>query len=281
MKIAFVTDTGTGQHPDYWKEKGIYCLPLQTTCDGESKDEYTEITYSEVIQKLHEKKVLKTSLPSLGKIQDCFEKLKHEGYEVSKAFDGREGLEMAQSGSFDLILLDIMLPLLNGLEVLRRIRKMSEVPVIMLTARDAVMDKVSGLDAGADDYITKPFAIEELLARIRVALKKSKAAGGKEEHRIEVNQVILDDDRHEVSCHGERIELTHREYELLKVLMQNKNIVMDREKLLNLVCGYDYAGETNIIDVYIRYIRAKVDDRFGIKLITTVRSVGYLSLIHI
>ncbi len=105
--------------------------------------------------------------------------LKHEGYEVSKAFDGREGLEMAQSGSFDLILLDIMLPLLNGLEVLRRIRKMSEVPVIMLTARDAVMDKVSGLDAGADDYITKPFAIEELLARIRVALKKSKAAGGK------------------------------------------------------------------------------------------------------
>ena len=193
--------------------------------------------------------------------------LKHEGYEVSKAFDGREGLEMAQSGSFDLILLDIMLPLLNGLEVLRRIRKMSEVPVIMLTARDAVMDKVSGLDAGADDYITKPFAIEELLARIRVALKKSKAAGGKEEHRIEVNQVILDDDRHEVSCHG---------YELLKVLMQNKNIVMDREKLLNLVCGYDYAGETNIIDVYIRYIRAKVDDRFGIKLITTVRSVGYV-----
>lgn len=202
--------------------------------------------------------------------------LKHEGYEVSKAFDGREGLEMAQSGSFDLILLDIMLPLLNGLEVLRRIRKMSEVPVIMLTARDAVMDKVSGLDAGADDYITKPFAIEELLARIRVALKKSKAAGGKEEHRIEVNQVILDDDRHEVSCQGERIELTHREYELLKVLMQNKNIVMDREKLLNLVCGYDYAGETNIIDVYIRYIRAKVDDRFGIKLITTVRSVGYV-----
>ena len=153
---------------------------------------------------------------------------------------------------------------------------MSEVPVIMLTARDAVMDKVSGLDAGADDYITKPFAIEELLARIRVALKKSKAAGGKEEHRIEVNQVILDDDRHEVSCHGERIELTHREYELLKVLMQNKNIVMDREKLLNLVCGYDNAGETNIIDVYIRYIRAKVDDRFGIKLITTVRSVGYV-----
>ena len=138
------------------------------------------------------------------------------------------------------------------------------------------MDKVSGLDAGADDYITKPFAIEELLARIRVALKKSKAAGAKEEHRIEVNQVILDDDRHEVSCHGERIELTHREYELLKVLMQNKNIVMDREKLLNLVCGYDYAGETNIIDVYIRYIRAKVDDRFGIKLITTVRSVGYV-----
>lgn len=202
--------------------------------------------------------------------------LKHEGYDVEKAFNGRDGLDMAQTGEFDLILLDIMLPELNGLEVLRRFRKVSEVPVIMLTARDAVMDKVSGLDAGADDYITKPFAIEELLARIRVVFKKK---GGGEQaadnRKLAVKGVVLDEDRHEVTCQGEAVELTHREYELLKTLMMNKNIVLDREKLLNLVCGYDYAGETNVIDVYVRYLRTKIDERFGIKLISTVRGVGY------
>lgn len=202
--------------------------------------------------------------------------LKHEGYDVEKAFNGRDGLDMAQTGEFDLILLDIMLPELNGLEVLRRFRKVSEIPVIMLTARDAVMDKVSGLDAGADDYITKPFAIEELLARIRVVFKKK---GGGEQaadtRKLAVKGVVLDEDRHEVTCQGETVELTHREYELLKTLMMNKNIVLDREKLLNLVCGYDYAGETNVIDVYVRYLRTKIDERFGIKLISTVRGVGY------
>ncbi|MDY5577306.1 MAG: response regulator transcription factor [Lachnospiraceae bacterium] len=202
--------------------------------------------------------------------------LKHEGYDVEKAYNGRDGLNLAQQGKFDLILLDIMLPELNGLEVLRRIRKESDVPVIMLTARDAVMDKVSGLDGGADDYITKPFAIEELLARIRVAFKK-RGSEGKElkSHKMTVKGVCLDEDRHEVTYQGEEIELTHREYELLRTLMINKNIVLDREKLLNLVCGYEYAGETNIIDVYVRYIRTKIDDRYGIKLITTVRGVGY------
>lgn len=202
--------------------------------------------------------------------------LKHEGYDVSKAFNGRDGLDMTETGDFDLVLLDVMLPELNGLEVLRRIRKNSDIPVIMLTARDAVMDKVSGLDAGADDYITKPFAIEELLARIRVAFKK-KGAGEKqpETHKLTAKGVVLDEERHEVTCQGEEIELTHREYELLKTLLLNKNIVLDREKLLNMVCGYDYAGETNIIDVYIRYLRTKIDDRFGIKLISTVRGVGY------
>ncbi len=204
--------------------------------------------------------------------------LKHEGYETAKAFDGRKGLDEALKEDYDLILLDVMLPGLNGLEVLRRLRQEKQTPVIMLTARDAVMDKVSGLDAGADDYITKPFAIEELLARIRVAFKKrgSTAASSSASKKLEINGVALDEDRHEVSVNGEFVELTNREFELLHTLMLNKNIVLSREKLMNMVCGYDYVGETNIIDVYVRYLRTKIDDRFNVKLITTVRGVGYV-----
>lgn len=201
--------------------------------------------------------------------------LMHEGYEVDKAFDGRTGLDKALTGNYSLIILDIMLPKLNGLEVLRRVRKEYQTPVIMLTARDAVMDKVAGLDAGADDYLTKPFAIEELLARIRVALKRKNTVEF-ETRKITIGDVILDVDRHEVSVKGEQVELTNREFELLHVLMENKGIVMDREKLINQVCGYDFVGETNTIDVYIRYLRAKIDDRYGIKLISTVRGVGYV-----
>jgi len=202
--------------------------------------------------------------------------LKHEGNEVEKAFDGREGLEKALSGCYDLILLDVMLPGLNGLEVLRRFRMEKDTPVIMLTARDAVMDKVSGLDAGADDYITKPFAIEELLARIRVALKKRVPMAVAPTNTLSIKGVTLDEDRYEVTVNGETVELTNREFELLRMLMKNKNIVLDREKLMNEVCGYDYMGETNIIDVYIRYLRTKIDDHYGIKLIHTVRGVGYV-----
>lgn len=201
--------------------------------------------------------------------------LKHEGYEPDKAFDGREGLNKALSTDYDLIILDIMLPFLNGMEVLRRLRQEKQTPVIMLTARDAVMDKVSGLDAGADDYLTKPFAIEELLARIRVALKKHSSPAQDTAHHIEIKGVSLDTDRHEVRVGGEEIELSNREFELLRYLMENKNIVLDRDKLINEICGYDYVGETNIIDVYVRYLRTKIDDRFGIKLIQTVRGVGY------
>lgn len=201
--------------------------------------------------------------------------LTHEGYEVTKSFNGREGLEMAESGGYELVLLDVMLPELNGLEVLRRLRRSSDIPVIMLTARDAVMDKVSGLDAGADDYITKPFAIEELLARIRVVFKKNTAMT-RETRRMTVKGVTMDIDRHEVTYGDEIIELNNREYELVHTLMENKNIVLNREQLMNTVCGYDYVGETNIIDVYVRYIRAKIDDRFGIKFISTVRGVGYV-----
>lgn len=202
--------------------------------------------------------------------------LKHEGNEVDKAFDGREGLNKALTNDYDLVLLDIMLPKLNGLEVLRRFRMEKETPVIMLTARDAVMDKVSGLDMGADDYITKPFAIEELLARIRVCLKRKSRDTVDFAKVIEIMGVRLDEDRHEVTVNNEIVELTNREFELLHVLMKNKNIVLDREKLMNSVCGYDYIGETNIIDVYVRYLRIKIDDHYGIKLIHTVRGVGYM-----
>lgn len=200
--------------------------------------------------------------------------LKHEGYEVDKCFDGRDGLEKILSGDFSLIVLDVMLPMLNGIEVLRRVRKESEVPIILLTARDAVMDKVAGLDAGADDYLTKPFAIEELLARIRVALKK-RTKTETITNKIEIKGVCLDTDRHEVTVNGEIVELTNREFVLLHTLMTNKNIVLNREKLINEVCGYDYIGETNVIDVYVRYIRTKIDDKYGIKLISTIRGVGY------
>ena len=200
--------------------------------------------------------------------------LQHEGYSAEKAQDGRTGLDKALSEPFDLILLDVMLPQLNGLEVLRRRRQKKETPVILITPRDAVMDKVSGLDAGADDYVTKPFAIEELLARIRVALKK-KAAPATETEKLTAHGVELDVDRHEVTVHGEPVELTNREFSLLRHLMQNKNLVLSREHLLQEICGYDYVGETNAIDVYVRYLRTKIDDRYGIKLITTVRGVGY------
>jgi len=201
--------------------------------------------------------------------------LKHEGYEVDKVHDGRSGLDKILTGEYSLIVLDVMLPELNGLEVLRRVRRESDVPIILLTARDAVMDKVSGLDAGADDYLTKPFAIEELLARIRVALKK-RIVKEQESRKLSIGGVTLDIDRHEVKVGDEEVELTNREFVLLQTLMENKNIVLNREKLLNDVCGYDYVGETNVIDVYVRYLRTKIDDKYKIKLIQTVRGAGYV-----
>ena len=201
--------------------------------------------------------------------------LTHEGYEVQKAFDGRTGLAMALEGENDLILLDVMLPGMSGLELLRRLRKEKQTPVILVTARDAVMDKVTGLDMGADDYITKPFEIEELLARIRAALRKraTPVSGG---NVLISGELKLDPARHEVRYGSDRIELTHREFALLQVLMENRSIVLSREKLLELVWDYDYAGETNVVDVYIRYLRAKLDDAYGVKRIHTVRGVGYV-----
>ena len=203
--------------------------------------------------------------------------LKHEGYEVEKAQDGRNGLTKAESGLYDLVLLDVMLPELNGFEVLRRLRKTSQVPVIMLTARDAVMDKVAGLDGGADDYITKPFAIEELLARIRLAMKKrGNSSVAEESNVLHCGKLSLNPGRYEVHYDGNAVELTHREFELLRVLLENKNIVISRDTLLQKVCGYDYMGETNVIDVYIRYLRSKLDEVYQVHLIHTVRGVGYV-----
>lgn len=198
--------------------------------------------------------------------------LTHEGYEVIKAEDGRKGLELAEKGGWDLLLLDIMLPGLNGLEVLRRLRKSSDLPVIMLTARDAVMDKVTGLDMGADDYITKPFSIEELLARIRSALRKKQ---GSALPMLTIGPLQMDIARHQVNCKGEAVDLTGREFALLQMLMENQSIVLSREILMEKVWGYDFVGETNIVDVYIRYLRGKIDEAFHVKLLHTVRGVGY------
>ena len=216
--------------------------------------------------------------------------LTHEGYEVNKAADGRTALDMALDEEYDLILLDIMLPGLNGLEVLRRLHNEKQTPVILLTARDSVMDKVSGLDAGAVDYITKPVAIEELLARIRVALKfrhaqdaqmsgESKGSGSdaKPEDGVLVWGLLrLDDKSRTVTYDGHSISLTNREFLMLKILLENHDIVLSRDTLLDRVCGYDYIGETNVVDVYIRHLRSKIDDVFGVKMIQTVRGAGYV-----
>jgi len=200
--------------------------------------------------------------------------LSYEGYSVTKAFNGRSGLELAESDEFDLILLDIMLPELSGMEVLRRIRRKSSIPVIMLTARDSIDDKVAGLDRGADDYLTKPFAIEELLARIRTALRKRTAAT--ETSVLSASGVILDTARRTVCVNDCPVELTKREFDLLHYLLKNKGIVLSRDTLMDNVWDYDFDGETNSVDVYIRFLRSKIDEAFNIKLIHTVRGVGYV-----
>ena len=201
--------------------------------------------------------------------------LKYEGYQVEKALDGRRGLELALSGGIGLVLLDIMLPQLSGMEVLRRLRRESQVPVIMLTARDSVVDKVAGLDSGADDYITKPFAIEELLARIRAALR-NKNGQSAQNVPLAAGPLVMDVDKHQVLVRGQSVELTKKEFDLLHCLLENKGRVLTRETLLDAVWGFDFVGETNSVDVYIRFLRSKLDDAFGLKLIHTVRGVGYV-----
>lgn len=199
----------------------------------------------------------------------------HEGYLVEREHDGRSGLERALQGNMDLLILDVMLPSLNGMEVLRRLRQSCDTPVIMLTAKDDVTDIVMGLDIGADDYMTKPFAIEELLARIRVALKRGKARSRKSA-AIDLGLLKIDLEKHTVSYGDDLVELTKREYDLLRYLAENEKIVLSREQILQTVWGYDYLGDSNAVDVYIRYLRSKIDDRYKTKLIHTVRGVGYV-----
>jgi DNA-binding response OmpR family regulator len=199
--------------------------------------------------------------------------LKYEGYDVEVAFDGRRGLEMAKETDASLVILDIMLPKMNGIEVLRRLREVSEIPVILLTARDQTMDKVMGLDMGAEDYITKPFEIEELLARIRVILKRKTKINKNE--TLKIGKLELDDLTYEAKYDGELVQLTKKEFDLLKCLIQNKNMVLNRDQILENVWGYSYYGDTNVVDVYIRYLRSKIDDQYGVKIIRTVRGVGY------
>lgn len=229
--------------------------------------------------------------------------LEHEGYQVEHAADGRTAVDLALERDYDLVLLDVLLPQLNGMEVLRRVRKHKDVPVIMVTARDAVMDKVAGLDAGADDYLTKPFAIEELFARIRVALKRAEAVraasgvGAREgatgaaaipptgasaktsavpsPAALTVGSVTLDPDRREVTVGGSPIVLTAREFDVLALLMAHTGTVLTRERIAHEALGYEYVGDTNNVDVHIAHLRAKIEDTGGARIIQTVRGVGY------
>lgn len=203
--------------------------------------------------------------------------LQHEGYTTVVSHDGREGLDLALSNEFDLIILDVMLPSLNGMEVLRRIRQNSEVPVIMLTAKDDITDKVMGLDLGAQDYMTKPFAIEELLARIRVIfkLKVPSTTASSNDTVMSCGNLHVYPDKFEVRYKDTTIPLTKKEFELLAYLMKNKNLLLTRDQILENVWGYNYIGDTNIVDVYIRYLRNKIDQHFEEKFIYTVRGMGY------
>jgi DNA-binding response OmpR family regulator len=203
--------------------------------------------------------------------------LEYEGYNVSVVHDGKTGLEAALHEDIDLILLDVMLPELSGFEVLRRIRKANSlIPVILLTARNSTFDKVSGLDHGANDYITKPFEIEELLARIRSCLRHySKNRIIEEEAVLSLGDLVINTETREVTRAGQAINLTPKEYDLLVYLILNKNKVVTRDNILVNVWGYEYEGETNVIDVFIRHLRKKVDEGFSNPLISTVRGIGY------
>ncbi len=196
--------------------------------------------------------------------------LEHEGYVVDTASDGLAGLEKALKEP-DLVILDVMLPKMDGLEVCTRVRIKSNVPIIMLTAKDRIPDRVSGLDLGADDYLTKPFSVDELLARVRARLRERHPQA----NVLEARDLTMDRDRHEVRRAGKPIALTAKEYALLEYLLLHRNKVHTRDELFNGVWGSDFLGDSNLIDVYIRYLRGKIDDGFEDKLIATVRGVGY------
>lgn len=205
--------------------------------------------------------------------------LKHEGYETEVQNNGRKGLETALDSDWDAILLDLMLPELNGIEVCRRIRQVKNTPIIMMTARDSVIDRVSGLDHGADDYIVKPFAIEELLARLRALLRRIDIEGEQnitKQTTVTYRDLTIEKENRVVRRGDKVIELTKREYELLLALMENINVVLARDVLLNKVWGYETEVETNVVDVYIRYLRNKIDVPEEESYIQTVRGTGYV-----
>ena len=205
--------------------------------------------------------------------------LQHEGYETKVCENGREGLDTALNEDWDAILLDLMLPELNGLEVCRRLRQSKSTPIIMMTARDSVIDRVSGLDHGADDYVVKPFAIEELLARSRAVLRRvdfENDNGTTKQTTVTYRDLTIEKENRVVRRGDEIIELTKREYELLLTLMENINVVLARDVLLKKVWGYESQIETNVVDVYIRYLRNKIDRPGEDSYIQTVRGTGYV-----
>ena len=205
--------------------------------------------------------------------------LKHKGYMVSSAYDGEEGLELFKKNSYDVVLLDLMLPEMNGLEVVRRLRQVKQTPVIIMTARDSVMDRVVGLDQGADDYVVKPFEIEEILARLRALFRRlqmEEQSRNIKQTKVEYRDLVIEVENRVVRRAGEVIDLTKKEYELLLLLMENIDIVLSREILLKKVWGYKNEVETNVIDVYVRYIRNKIDVPGKESYIQTVRGTGYV-----
>lgn len=205
--------------------------------------------------------------------------LEHEGMNTAIEDNGRRAYERIVQGNYDLVLLDVMLPDMDGFTICRKVRELSQVPIIMLTAKDDIDDKVQGLDIGADDYITKPFATPELLARMRVVLRRQESqreAKEVQEEILSVKNLIMYPARHEVQVDDTPVELTKKEYDLLEYLLRNKRNVLTRDQILSNVWDYDYMGDTNVVDVYIRYLRQKLDDRFQEKYIHTMRGVGYV-----
>ena len=201
-------------------------------------------------------------------------RLAEEQYSVDSCYNGQEVLDYLECAEYDAIVLDIMMPVMDGLQVLKKLRAREDhIPVLLLTARDSVEDRVSGLDAGADDYLVKPFAFEELLARIRVMLRKP-AAVQTTVSRVADLEVHMD--TRQVFRQGKEIRLSGKEFSLLRYMVQNSGIVLSREKLEQHIWNYDYAGGSNVIDVYIRYLRKKIDDGYEKKLIHTVRGAGYV-----
>ncbi|MBZ6007144.1 response regulator transcription factor [Paraclostridium bifermentans] len=199
--------------------------------------------------------------------------LEFEGYITQVIEDGKQGLDEAINKDYDLILLDLMLPSLNGIEICRRLKKEKNTPIIMLSAKDSVMDKVSGLQMGADDYVSKPFAIEELLARIQVVFRRENNANSK---LLNFKDLSINIESRLVKKGDEELNLTNKEYELLLYLMENKEKVISRLSLLESVWGYNYETETNVVDVYVRHLRNKLDTEDKEEYIKTVRSIGYI-----